>query len=62
MDILLIKFSGKSVRKKVNWIFKVFAMYQDFRVKDRWTGEELHCIYQAIIVAISTRHADAVST
>ena len=35
-------------------------MYQDFRVKDRWTGEELHCIYQAIIVAISTRHADAV--
>jgi hypothetical protein len=35
-------------------------MYQDFRVKDRWTGEELHCMYQAVIVAISTRHADAV--
>jgi len=35
-------------------------MYADFHVKDRWTGEEIHCMYQAIIVAISTRHADAV--
>ena len=41
-------------------LYFLSAMYQDFRVKDRWTGEELHCIYQAIIVAISTRHADAV--
>jgi len=41
-------------------LYFLFAMYQDFRVKDRWTSEELHCIYQAIIVAISTRHADAV--
>jgi hypothetical protein len=35
-------------------------MYADFRVKDRWTGEEIHCMYQALIVAIATRHADAV--
>jgi len=35
-------------------------MYADFRVRDRWSGEEIHCIYQAIIMAISTRHADAV--
>lgn len=35
-------------------------MYDDFRVKDRWTGQERHCIYQALIVAIATRHADAV--
>jgi hypothetical protein len=35
-------------------------MYADFRTKDRWTGEEIHCMFQAIIVAISTRHADAV--
>src|SRR5260370_25359783 len=35
-------------------------MYSDFKVKDRWTGEEIHCIYQAVIVAIATRHADAV--
>lgn len=35
-------------------------MYDDFRVKDRWTGREHHCIYQAVIVAIATRHADAV--
>jgi hypothetical protein len=35
-------------------------MYADFRVKDRWSGEEIHCMYQALIVAIATRHADAV--
>lgn len=35
-------------------------MYADFHVKDRWTGEDVHCMYQAIIVAIATRHADAV--
>ena len=35
-------------------------MYADFRVKDRWTAEDIHCIYQALIVAIATRHADAV--
>jgi hypothetical protein len=35
-------------------------MYQDFHVTDRWTGKPVHCIYQALIVAISTRHADAV--
>ncbi len=35
-------------------------MYQDFRVVDRWTKSNLHCVYQALIVAIATRHADAV--
>lgn len=35
-------------------------MYEDFHVTDRWTGEELHCIWKANIVAIATRHADAV--
>ena len=35
-------------------------MYGDFRVHDRWTGEEVHCMYQALIVAIATRHADAI--
>jgi hypothetical protein len=35
-------------------------MYADFRCVDRWTGKEVHCIYQALIVAIATRHADAV--
>ena len=35
-------------------------MYEDFHVKDRWTGEELHCQWKANIVAIATRHADAV--
>ncbi|MCI0353215.1 MAG: hypothetical protein L0Z53_27675 [Acidobacteriales bacterium] len=35
-------------------------MYEDFKVLDRWTREEIHCVYQALIVAIATRHADAV--
>jgi len=35
-------------------------MYEDFHVTDRWTGEDLHCRWRANIVAIATRHADAV--
>ncbi len=35
-------------------------MYEDFKVTDRWTGAELHCKWMANIVAIATRHADAV--
>src|SRR6476660_5088439 len=35
-------------------------MYEDFHATDRWTGQKLHCIYQALIVAIATRHADAI--
>jgi hypothetical protein len=35
-------------------------MYEDFHVADRWTGEDLHCTWKGTIVAIATRHADAV--
>ena len=35
-------------------------MYRDFHATDRWTKRQVHCIYQALIVAIATRHADAV--
>jgi len=35
-------------------------MYEDFRVADRWSGEELHCRWKGTVVAIATRHADAV--
>ncbi len=35
-------------------------MYKDFHAVDRWTKKEVHCMYQALIVAIATRHADAV--
>ena len=35
-------------------------MYEDFHVADRWTGEDLHCCWKGTIVAIATRHADAV--
>lgn len=27
---------------------------------DRWTRKQVHCVYQALVVAIATRHADAV--
>jgi len=35
-------------------------MYDDFHVTDRWSGEDLHCTWKANMVAIATRHADAV--
>ena len=35
-------------------------MYDDFHVTDRWSKKNLHCMYQALIVAIATRHADAI--
>jgi len=35
-------------------------MYDDFQAIDRWTGKPVHCRYQALVVAIATRHADAV--
>jgi hypothetical protein len=35
-------------------------MFGDFSATDRWTKKQVHCVYQALIVAIATRHADAV--
>jgi hypothetical protein len=35
-------------------------MYEDFFATDRWTKKRQHCLYQALILAIATRHADAV--
>jgi hypothetical protein len=35
-------------------------MYSDFHATDRWSKKKVHCIYQALIVAIATRHADAI--
>jgi len=35
-------------------------MYTDFTATDRWSKKQVHCLYQALIVAIATRHADAV--
>ncbi|HKW77433.1 MAG TPA: hypothetical protein VJN64_18005 [Terriglobales bacterium] len=45
---------------KARPIYFYIAMYDDFHAVDRWTGQKLHCIYQALIVAVATRHADAV--
>jgi len=36
------------------------SMFADFTATDRWTKRQVHCVYQALIVAIATRHADAV--
>jgi len=35
------------------------TMYEDFNVTDRWTGEDLRCVWKGTVVAIATRHADA---
>jgi hypothetical protein len=35
-------------------------MFDDFTATDRWTKKPVHCVYQSLIVAIATRHADAV--
>ena len=35
-------------------------MYEDFKITDTWSGENLHCRWTATVVAIATRHADAV--
>jgi len=35
-------------------------MYEDSHVTDRWSGEDLHCSWKGTMVAIATRHADAV--
>jgi hypothetical protein len=36
------------------------AMFEDFTATDRWTRKPVHCVYQALIAAIATRHADAI--
>jgi hypothetical protein len=38
----------------------VLCMFENFTATDRWTKKQVHCVYQAMIVAIATRHADAV--
>jgi hypothetical protein len=35
-------------------------MFENFTATDRWTKRPVLCVYQAMIVAIATRHADAV--
>jgi hypothetical protein len=35
-------------------------MYEEFHATERWSGEDLYCRWKANIVAIATRHADAV--
>jgi hypothetical protein len=34
-------------------------MYEDFSTTERWTGATVRCVYQCIVLAIATRHADA---
>jgi hypothetical protein len=44
---------------RADW-YSFISMYRDFHAFDRWTKKQVHCIYQALIVAVATRHADAV--
>lgn len=41
-------------------VYSAKVMFEDFIAKDRWTGQDVHCVYQATISAIATRHADAI--
>jgi hypothetical protein len=38
----------------------VLGMFENFTATDKWTKKQVHCAYQCQIVAIATRHADAV--
>ena len=35
-------------------------MFDDFHAHDRWSKKDVHCVYHGLVVAIATRHADAV--
>lgn len=35
-------------------------MYENFYAVERWSKKKVHCVYQALVVAIATRHADAI--
>jgi hypothetical protein len=35
-------------------------MYEDFSTFEQWTGATVRCVYQCTMLAIATRHADAV--
>jgi hypothetical protein len=35
-------------------------MFENFTALDRWSKKKVHCVYQCQIIAIATRHADAV--
>ena len=38
----------------------VAFMFENFTATDRWSKKKAHCVYQCQIIAIATRHADAV--
>ena len=52
--------SGRGFAAAARLRYSFLVIYRDFHAVDRWTKKEVHCIYQALIVAIATRHADAV--
>ncbi len=35
-------------------------MYRDFHATDKWSRKQVHCFYQALMVAVATRHDDEV--
>ncbi len=57
---LVLSFHGVPEFAGVYCLSYDFPMYDDFNASERWTGKRVHCSYQALIVAIATRHADAI--
>jgi len=51
--------SGLPIKRAVRYSFDQ-DMFENFTATDRWTKKQVHCVYQSMIVAIATRHADAV--
>ena len=35
------------------------GMFENFHAVDKWSQKDVHCMYQSLILAIATRHADA---
>jgi len=58
--LALAALSGCSLRISPARCYASANMYRDFHAQDRWTKKQVHCLYQALIVAVATRHADAV--
>jgi hypothetical protein len=48
------------VTARVPDVYFSVAVYTDFHAVERWSNKDVHCLYQSLILAISTRHADAV--
>jgi hypothetical protein len=56
----LTRLTNLFARARARPLYFPYRMFDNFQATDRWTRKTVHCIYQSQIVAIATRHADAV--